>query len=76
MIIQGQLVEKLEGQLQQQDGTIQELRNRIDILSQLVHDQLPVQFISPISMDPGQFLGQPGEQDLGQLLHTQPSDPH
>ena len=34
------------------------------------------QLISPIPMDPGQFLEQPREQDLGQLLPIQPSDPH
>ena len=35
---------------------------------------LPVNYVS--SIPPEQFLGQPGEQDLGQLLATQPSEPH
>ena len=37
LIIQGQLMERLEGQLQQSEGMVQELRSRIDILSQPVY---------------------------------------
>ena len=69
-------MERLEEQVQQQTGTIQELRNKIEILSQPVYHQLPAQYIYPVPTDPGQYLGQPGGQDLGQLLQLQPGDPH
>ena len=48
LIFQGQLVEKLEGQLQHSEGMVQELMSRINILSQPVYTHLPVQFVSPI----------------------------
>ena len=37
LIMQGQMVEKLEGQLKQMDGRIQELSDRIDVLSQPIY---------------------------------------
>ena len=36
LLFQGQLVERLEGQLQHSEGTVQELMSRIDILTQPV----------------------------------------
>ena len=56
LLFQGQLVERLEGQLQHSEGTVQELMSRIDILTQPVTlTHLPVQYVS--SIPPEQFLG-------------------
>ena len=51
LITQGKLVERLEEQAQQQAGTIQKLRNKIEILSQPVYHQLPAQYLYPVPTD-------------------------
>ena len=69
------MVEKLEEQLKQMDERIQALSDRIDVLYQLVYQEIPAQYISPISPDPRQLLEQQREQEFRELLHIHPSDP-
>ena len=75
LIIQGQMMEKLEEQMKQKDKRIQALSDRINVLSQPVYQEIPVQYISPISPDPRQLLEQQREQDFRELLQIHPSDP-
>ena len=61
LIFQEGKLEKLEDQIKQKDERIQALSDRIDALCQLVYQEIPAQFISPISPDPSQLLDQQRE---------------